>query len=125
MLGQLIVFSFSFLYYWFLPELLTKAMCLLSGDQELTLIVPCPPYRYAITFAAPPETGINRSMTLLYEGCEFSSMSGEKEIKAIHLPSGEICGNQSLYWSKVSCSFSLPSGFILQSCMVPPSFEPL
>jgi hypothetical protein len=27
------------------PELLTKAMCLLSGDHELTLMVPCPPYR--------------------------------------------------------------------------------
>jgi hypothetical protein len=28
-----------------LPELLTKETCLLSGDQEGTLIVPCPPYR--------------------------------------------------------------------------------
>ena len=27
----------------YLPELLTKAMLLLSGDQEGTLIVPCPP----------------------------------------------------------------------------------
>lgn len=30
---------------YFLPELLTNAIDLLSGDQDGTLMVPCPPYR--------------------------------------------------------------------------------
>lgn len=46
-------------------ELLTKAMNCPSGDQERTLMVPCPPYRYAITFGPPPVSGIRRSMTRL------------------------------------------------------------
>ena len=41
-------------------ELLTNAIFLLSGDHEGTLIVPWPPYRYAITFGFPPAAGINR-----------------------------------------------------------------
>ena len=46
-------------------ELLTKASRLPSGDQEGTLIVPCPPYTYAITRGRPPLTGISRSSTCL------------------------------------------------------------
>jgi len=44
-LGILLVNKLNqeFLHYFF-PELLTKAMDLLSGDHEGTLIVPCPPY---------------------------------------------------------------------------------
>ena len=41
-------------------ELLTNAIFLLSGDHEGTLIVPWPPYRYAITFGFPPAAGSNR-----------------------------------------------------------------
>ena len=39
--------------------LLTKATLLLSGDQEGTLTVPCPPYTYAITFGWPPPMGMS------------------------------------------------------------------
>src|SRR5204862_239560 len=35
-------------------ELLTNASRFPSGDHEGTLIVPCPPYRYAITRVGPP-----------------------------------------------------------------------
>jgi len=40
--------------------LLTKATRVLSGDHEGTLIVPCPPYKYAITRGGPPLAGIIR-----------------------------------------------------------------
>lgn len=33
------------IFYFVIPELLTNAICLLSGDHDGTLIVPCPPYR--------------------------------------------------------------------------------
>ena len=39
------------------PELLTNASRLLSGDQDGTLIVPWPPYTYAITRDSPPPMG--------------------------------------------------------------------
>lgn len=55
-------------------------MLLLSGDHEGTLIVPWPPYKYAMTLGAPPETGISLRVTLLYDGCEFTGMSGGNEI---------------------------------------------
>src|SRR4030095_5088203 len=45
--------------------LLTNAPRLLSGDHEGTLIVPCPPYKYAITFARPPLAGISLRYTCL------------------------------------------------------------
>ena len=40
-------------------------------------------------------------------------------MKAIHLPSGERCGNQLLKSSFVTCSGCEPSGFIRQICIVP------
>ena len=40
-------------------------------------------------------------------------------MKAIHWPSGEMCGNQLLNSSFVTCSGSVPSGFIRQICIVP------
>src|SRR5690606_5322671 len=42
------------------PVLLTKATVVPSGDHDGTLMVPWPPYTYAITRAAPPSTGISR-----------------------------------------------------------------
>jgi hypothetical protein len=47
------------------PELLTNASRFPSGDHEGTLMVPCPPYTYAITREGPPPTGITRSSTCL------------------------------------------------------------
>src|SRR3954468_5696235 len=94
-------------------------MDLLSGDQLLTFMVPCPPYKYAITFGAPPATGINRNITFLYAGCALGSISVRNEINTIHLPSGDICGNQLWYSSNVSCSLPDPSGLILHICIVP------
>ena len=38
--------------------LLTNASFFESGDHEGTLIVPCPPYTYAITRDGPPPTGL-------------------------------------------------------------------
>ena len=38
---------------------------------------------------------------------------------AIHLPSGEMCGNQLLKPSFVICFWSLPSGRIRQICIRP------
>ncbi len=47
-------------------ELLTNAACRPSGDHEGTLIVPCPPYRYATTRGPLlPSTGIIRNVTCL------------------------------------------------------------
>ena len=40
--------------------LLMNAIRLLSGDQLGTLIVPCPPYTYAIVLGTPPAAGIRR-----------------------------------------------------------------
>src|SRR5215470_11115161 len=95
-------------------------MLLLSGDQEGTLIVPCPPYKYAITRGAPGAVNESkRSITLLYEGCSAGSIVGGNEMIVIHFPSGEICGNQLLYSSNVNCSLPVPSGFIRHICIVP------
>lgn len=44
----------------FISVLLTNATRLLSGDHEGTLIVPWPPYTYAIVLGGPPLKGINR-----------------------------------------------------------------
>src|SRR6187401_1440240 len=46
-------------------------------------------------------------------------MSFGKERYTIHFPSGEKCGNQSLYSSKVTCSWLLPSAFIFHNFIVP------
>ena len=45
----------------------TKAMFRLSGDQDATLIVPCPPKNFARVVMAPPLTAIMRSATSLLE----------------------------------------------------------
>ena len=45
--------------------LLTNASRVPSGDHDGTLIVPWPPYTYAMTRAGPPSIGINRSRTCL------------------------------------------------------------
>ena len=48
-------------------------MCLLSGAQELTLIVPCPPNNLTNVFGFPPVAGIILSSTfLLDDGPEYS-----------------------------------------------------
>jgi hypothetical protein len=47
------------------PVLLTNASRLPSGEYDGTLIVPWPPYTYAITRDGPPLIGIRRSMTRL------------------------------------------------------------
>ncbi len=57
-------------------ELLTKAIRLLSGDQQGAFSVPCPPHKYANTFAAPgADNGMIRSIMGLYEGCALGLMS--------------------------------------------------
>ena len=45
--------------------LLINAILLLSGDQDGVLIVPWPPYRYAIVLGTPPDAGINLRYTFL------------------------------------------------------------
>jgi hypothetical protein len=40
-------------------ELLTNAMYRLSGDHEGTLMVPCPPYKWAKTLGDPPVDGMS------------------------------------------------------------------
>lgn len=50
---------------------LTKASRFPSGDHDGTLIVPCPPYRYAITRAGPPPPAADRQQPqqhMLVEG---------------------------------------------------------
>src|SRR5204863_7509132 len=96
---------------------LTNATCLLSGDHDGTLIVPCPPNNFASTVTFLSSKFINRSITSLLSGCPVTSFSYVR--KTIHFPSGEICGNQLLYSSEKTCSCSLPSAFIRQICMCP------
>ena len=43
-------------------ELLTKATYLPSGDHDGTLIVPCPPYTYAITSGRTPSGGFTGTL---------------------------------------------------------------
>ena len=53
---------------YFVSVLLTNAIFLLSGDHDGTLIVPCPPYKYAITLGLLPALapmGIRRKYTRL------------------------------------------------------------
>ncbi len=73
-------------------------MCVPSGDHDGTLIVPWPPYTYAITFGgALPSTGmIRRSGNACSTGDQTAATSSPYEMMTIHLPSGEKCGNQSL-----------------------------
>ncbi len=43
-------------------------MVRLSGDQELTFIVPCPPNNFTMVFDSPPLAGTRRNSTFLLAG---------------------------------------------------------
>ncbi len=102
-----------------LPELLTKAICLLSGDHEVHLLFPGH-HRDKLSLSVHRRKQASFSASHAYtKDDRWQCTSRLNDIKTIHFPSGEMCGNQLLYLSNVSCSLPVPSGFIRQICIVP------
>src|SRR2546427_13162307 len=83
--------------------LLTNASRRLSGDQDGTLIVPCPPYRYATTPALPRPSRVDttRRYTCLQNWRATGATWFIKDMKAIDWPSGATRAHQWRYRSVV------------------------
>src|ERR1700724_2253286 len=83
---------------------MTKAKRVESGDQELTLMVPCPPKKVVNTWIwADGASGSMRNWTPgSLSLCVLVPLGNERN--SSHFPSGEGCGNQSSNSSLVICS---------------------
>src|SRR5713226_140572 len=89
----------------------------MSGDQEGTLFVPCPPNNFASTRILLSENDINRSITSLFSGYPTTDLSKLKN--TMYFPSGEYSGPSSSPGAVVSRVATPPATGIVKMSKSP------